>query len=159
MKCVCFVCCVLFTVQKYTTFFFFWAISFPTLPLKNKQTNKYKKLWESIYYNSDGELISNIRSLGFKSWQVCKDCRLAVTKRASANQRGHRLKGPRLKGFIKSLTFQQVGRSLSEGSKPAASCWQSPWLLCHPADSDQVKGKFTTFSKPYVRLGFNFIHV
>lgn len=72
-------------------------------------------------------------SLGFKSWQVCLYMTTLQIKRIAALG---------LKGFITLLTLQQVGHLLPVGSDPAASRWQSPWLLCHPADSDQVEGTF-----------------
>lgn len=67
---------------------------------------------ESIYYNSYGELISNIRSLGFKSWRICKDCRLAVTKRAFSKSKGPQADGTETEG-IHQVAHISTGRTLA----------------------------------------------
>lgn len=100
--------------------------SWSAIPNSNNSTVKY--------------MISSLQTLAGLGYYIIY-ITLAATKLPQENQKSS---GSGPGGIHQLLTLQQVGCLLPEGSEPAASCWQSPWLLCHPADTDQVEGKFLT---------------
>lgn len=122
------------------------TLHFPTLPWKHGAEGAF---WGVSYREAWCDIWRNIHSPTHPLRGVTKAlwCRANQREWHAVNQVG-RLSAVWQKGFFRRLTLWQAGHSLTvRGLKPALPRWQSPWLLRHPADTDQVQRKNSCFTR------------